>query len=155
MPASARTGWGAATNPYTTRIGKEKYPEIMALYQVLQKLVRRFETEGVRLVIGTDAMNTGVVPGFSTHDELAELVAAGLTPFEALRAATANAADFLAVSGQRGIVAIGQKADLLLLDANPLENIANTRRIAGVVLRGRLLSRAQISMMLEGLRESY
>jgi cytosine/adenosine deaminase-related metal-dependent hydrolase len=152
MPASAREGWRAATNPYTRRIGKEKYPEIMALYQVLQKLVRRFQTEGVRLLIGTDAMNTGVVPGFSTHDELAELVAAGLTPFEALRAATANVAEFLAVAGQRGTVAVGQKADLLLLDANPLENIANTRRIAGVILRGRWLSRAELARVLEELQ---
>jgi imidazolonepropionase-like amidohydrolase len=152
LPASNRSGWGPATNPYTTRISKEKYPEIMALFQVLQHIVRRFQAEGVRLLVGTDAMNTGVVPGFSAHDELAELVAAGLTPFEALRAATANAADFLAVPGQRGLVAAGQKADLLLLDANPLENIANTRHIAGVMLRGRWLAGDDLSRLLEEAR---
>ena len=151
MPAAVRTGWGPATNPYTTRLGREKYPEIQALYQLVEKLVRGFRAGGVRLLIGTDAMNTGVVPGFSTHDELADLVAAGLTPFEALRAATANAADFLAVPGQRGLVAVGQKADLLLLDANPLENIANSRRIAGVMLRGRWLSRTGLLEILEEL----
>jgi hypothetical protein len=151
LPASVRQGWGPATNPYTNRIGKDKYPEIFSLFQVIQKLVGGFQAAGVRLLIGTDAMNTGVVPGTSTHDELAELVAAGVTPFEALRAATVNGAEFLAVSGQRGVVAPGQKADLLLLEANPVENIGNTRRIAGVMSRGRWLSRADIDTMLNQL----
>jgi imidazolonepropionase-like amidohydrolase len=94
-------------------------------------------------------MNPGVVPGFSAHDELADLVAAGLTPYQALRAATANAAEFLGAGNQRGTVAEGQNADLVLLDANPLVDIENTRRIAGVVLRGRWLSKAEIGGMLE------
>jgi imidazolonepropionase-like amidohydrolase len=122
----------------------------MARYHLLEKLVREFQASGVRMLVGTDAMNTGVVPGFSAHDELADLVAAGLTPFQALRAATANAADFLGPGAQQGVVAVGQHADLVLLDANPLENIANSRRIAGVVLRGRWLSRSDIERMLEG-----
>lgn len=151
MPRTVREGWGPATNPYTARFGKDKYPGMMARYQVLEKLVSAFHAEGVRLLIGTDAMNTGVVPGFSTHDELGELVAVGLTPFEALRAATANAAEFLAAADQRGVVAVGQNADLVLLDANPLENIANTRRIAGVMLRGQWLSRSDIARMLDQL----
>jgi imidazolonepropionase-like amidohydrolase len=94
-------------------------------------------------------MNPGVVPGFSVHDELADLVAAGLTPYEALRAGTANAAEFLAVGNQRGTVAVGQNADLVLLDANPLVEIGNTRRIAGVVLRGRWIAKSEISGLLE------
>lgn len=151
MPAPVRAGWGPATNPYTNRFGKDTYPGILARYQLLEKLVRGFQAGGVRLLLGTDAMNTGVVPGFSTHDELADLVAAGLTPFEALRAATANAAAFLGVAGQRGVVAVGQSADLLLLEANPLEMIANSRRIAGVMLRGRWLSRADIDTILAQL----
>jgi imidazolonepropionase-like amidohydrolase len=78
-------------------------------------------------------------------------VAAGLTPSEALRAATTNAAEFLGVSGQRGVVGIGQAANLVLLDANPQEDIPNSRRIAGVMLRGRWIPRAEIVEMLEGL----
>jgi imidazolonepropionase-like amidohydrolase len=74
-----------------------------------------------------------------------------LTPFEALRAATANAAQFFAKGGQRGVIAVGQNADLLLLDANPLSDIANSRRIFGVMLRGRWLSRAELTRMLEDL----
>lgn len=151
MPVAVREGWGPATNPYTTRFGKNAYPGILVRYQLLQELVGVFQGEGVRLLIGTDAMNTGVVPGFSTHDELGELVAAGLTPFEALRAATANAAEFLAAGDQRGVVAEGQNADLVLLDANPLENIANSRRVAGVMLRGQWLSRSDIARILDEL----
>lgn len=153
LPAVVRELWGPAKNPYTARFGPDKYEGIRARYRLLEKLVREFQSAGVRLLIGTDAVNTGVVPGFSTHDEMAALVAAGLTPFQALRAATANAAEFLTVEGQHGTVAPGQRADLLLLDASPLENIANTRRIAGVALRGRWLSREDLAAMLEGLRE--
>ena len=152
LPSTVRAGWGPATNPYTARFGKDRYPGILARYRVLEKLVRGFQTAGVRLLVGTDAMNTGVVPGFSAHDELGDLVAAGLTPFEALRAATANAADFLGPGKQRGIVAAGQSADLVLLDANPLTDISNSRRIAGVMLRGMWFSRSDIATMLKELR---
>lgn len=151
LPRPVRAGWGPATNPYTARFGPEMYPGAVARLAVLQKLVRTFQAEGVRLLVGTDAMNTGVVPGCSTHDELAELVTAGLTPFEALRAATANAAEFFARDGQRGVIAVGQNADLLLLDANPLEDIANSRRIAGVMLRGQWISRGDLTRMLDDL----
>ena len=152
LPRSAQTGWGPATNPYTARIGKDRYPGIMARLRILQQLTRQFHQAGVRLLVGTDAMNTGVVPGFSAHDELAELVGAGLTPFQALRAATANAAAFLGGTEQRGLVAVGHRADLLLLDANPLEDIANSRRIAGVVLGGRWLPRSELARMLDEMK---
>ena len=151
LPPRIREGWGPATNPYTARFTKANYPGFLARIRVMQRMVGSFDSAGVRMLIGTDAMNTGVVPGSSTHDELEELVTAGLTPFEALRAATANAAEFLAVPGQRGVIAVGQNADLLLLDANPLENVANSRRIAGVVLRGQWLSSENIARMLTEL----
>lgn len=152
LPTSVQQLWGPATNPYTTRLGPEKYPEIIELFKLIQKLVKEFQSAGVRILIGTDAMNTGVVPGFSVHDELAELVTAGLTPFQALRAATANAAEFLA-KGQRGTITVGQRADLLLLDANPLVDIANTRRISGVALRGQWLARSDLDTILRELRD--
>jgi cytosine/adenosine deaminase-related metal-dependent hydrolase len=153
LPGTVRAGWGPSSNPYTARIDKTRYPAIMARYRLLERLVHRFQAEGVRLLVGTDAMNTGVVPGFSAHDELADLVAAGQTPYQALHAATANAAEFLGPGDQRGIVAVRQNADLLLLDANPLTDIANTRRIAGVMLAGRWFSRADIAGMLQELAD--
>lgn len=151
LPAPVRTGWGPATNPYTNRMAPDRYEPMMARYRLLEKMVREFDARGVRLLLGTDAMNTGVVPGTSAHDELADLVTAGLTPYQALHAATANAAEFLGPSDQHGTIAVGQTADLVLLDANPLETIANSRRIAGVMLRGQWLSRADLDRMLNEL----
>ena len=152
LPRPVQQVWGPATNAYTTRFPKGSDVGIMRRHALLQKMTLAFHRAGVRMLVGTDAMNTGVVPGFSAHGEMAELVASGLTPFEALRAATSNAASFLAVTGQRGVVAVGQNADLLLLDANPLANIDNTRRIAGVMSRGQWLSRSDIAKMLSELR---
>jgi imidazolonepropionase-like amidohydrolase len=78
------------------------------------------------------------------HHELRELVAVGLTPFEALRTATTNPALVLSAAGEFGIVAPGARADLLLLDGNPLADVANTERIAGIMLRGRWLPAADL-----------
>jgi imidazolonepropionase-like amidohydrolase len=151
LPRSTQVGWGPATNPYTNRNPPLRGSGIMVRYKLLEKLVATFSDAGVRLLVGTDAMNTGVVPGYSAHDELADLVAAGLTPWQALHAATVNGAEFLGQPGDRGTVAVGQKADLVLLDANPFEDIANTRRIAGVAVRGRWFSREELTRMLENM----
>ncbi len=145
LPRSVREGWGPATNPYTRRFPPSFYPGIMARYKVIEELVRAFQASGVPMLVGTDAMNAGVVPGFSTHDELADLVAAGLSPYQALRAATANAAEFFGTTDRSGTIAVGKAADLVLLDANPLGDIKNSRRIAAVILHGKLLSREQLS----------
>lgn len=150
LPRSNQIGWVPATNPYTNRIAPSRYEPMMRRYRLLEQMVREFRARGVQMLVGTDAMNTGVVPGFSAHDELADLVAAGLTPYEALRAATANAAEFLG-ERTRGTIAVGQDADLLLLDADPLKDIANTRRVAGVMLGQRWLARGDLDAMLAEL----
>lgn len=150
LPRTVRQGWGPATNPYTNRNPPLQSAAIMTRYRLLERLVREFHRQGVRLLVGTDAMNAGVVPGFSVHDELSDLVAAGLTPYEALEAATSNAAAFFA-DGRRGTVTAGEAADLVLLEANPLADIANTRRIAGVIAGGRWFSDGDIAAILRDL----
>jgi imidazolonepropionase-like amidohydrolase len=102
---------------------------------------RALRDAGAGLLAGTDAGTDYIQAGMSLHDELAEFVAAGLTPFEALRAATSEAARFLELEGEFGMIVQGSRADLVLLDANPLDDIGNTRRIAGVMVRGRWLAR--------------
>lgn len=112
------------------------------------RLVARLHAGGVPLLAGTDAPpGVGVVPGASLHRELARFVAAGLSPLEALRTATVNPASFLGKS-DFGTVAKGNVADLVLLDANPLEDIANTRRVAAVVASGRYYSREDLDRIL-------
>ncbi len=155
MPPDIRQGWGPATNPYTRRFSKEQYPGIMARYALLEKLVKGFRAAGVRMLIGTDALNTAVVPGFSAHDELHDLVTAGLTPYEALRAATANAAEFLGTADRTGTVSVGKRADLLLVEGDPLKDVANANRRAGVMLRGQWLTEADLRKMLDDLVASY
>jgi imidazolonepropionase-like amidohydrolase len=117
------------------------------LYQKELEVVGAMRRAGVPIMAGTDVGNPYVFPGFSLHDELALLVEAGLTPMEALQAATRNPAKFLERT-DLGTVETGKIADLVLLDANPMEEIRNTRRIAAVVVGGRLLSKASLDAML-------
>jgi len=103
---------------------------------------------GVPILAGTDAMNPGCFPGFSIHDELALLVDAGLSPLAALQAATRNAAQFMGQLDSRGTIEVGKIADLVLLDADPLADIHNTRSVRAVVLSGKLYPRETLDAML-------
>ena len=107
---------------------------------------------GVPFMAGTDtAAGIHIFPGFSLHQELALFVEAGLTPMQALQTATLNPARFLGTTADMGTVEKGKIADLVVLDANPLEDINNTRQIQAVVLAGRYFSRAQLDEMLHGV----
>jgi imidazolonepropionase-like amidohydrolase len=105
--------------------------------------------KGARFLAGTDNMNPLVVPGFSLHEELRLLHEHGLSAREALRAATRDAAEFLHQADEFGSLKVGQRADLLLLDKNPLEDLAHSEHIAGVMVRGRWLPKSDLDAMLE------
>jgi imidazolonepropionase-like amidohydrolase len=110
---------------------------------------------GVRFMAGTDtAAGVHVFPGFSLHQELALFVQAGLTPMDALQTATRNPAEFMGRLSDLGTVEKGKLADLVLLDANPLDDIGNTRKIRAVVLAGRYFSRTDLDRMLKGVEEA-
>jgi imidazolonepropionase-like amidohydrolase len=112
------------------------------------KVVGEMRREGVQFLAGTDVLNPFCFPGFSLHDELALLNGAGLTPMEAIQAATRGAADFLGILDSSGTVEKGKTADLVVLDANPLDDIHNTQKIAGVMMGGRYLPKASLEKML-------
>ena len=131
--------------PWMSNFGPADFEAAMDGFAVADSLVRALVGVGAPLMAGTDTPPLG----FALHRELEELVGAGLSPFQALEAATVNPARFLARGPGAGMVVEGSPADLVLLDGNPLEDIGNTRRIAGVVRRGEWLDRATLDAMLE------
>jgi hypothetical protein len=128
-------------------------PESSALYKRMfqQRLdiIGAMHRAGVKMLAATDAVVWYVYPGFSLHDEMELFVRAGLAPMEALQTATLNPAIYLNMSDTVGTVEVGKKADLVMLEANPLENISNTKRINAVVVNGRLIPRASLDKMLK------
>lgn len=116
------------------------------------EVVNAMHRAGIAFLAGTDTPpGVHIFPGFSLHEELRRFVAAGFTPMEALQTATLNPAKFLGRENELGTIEKGKLADLLLLDANPLDDIRNTQKIAGVVFNGRYLSRADLDKMLAGV----
>ncbi len=145
---SIRSSWDPK-NDFRFKTSKpEDLERVRMAYERGRTLVGKMRKAGVELLAGTDQGNPYCFPGFSLHDELGLLVGAGLSPIEALQTATINPARFLGQPDTRGTVATGADADLVLLDADPLSDIANTRRIHAVVGRGRLLDRAELDTML-------
>ena len=129
LPPAIKASW----DPSLDSQFKGRTPEDVALgkqvYQKERELVGAMQHAGLDILAGTDTLNPYCFPGFSLHDELALLVQAGLTPMQALQAATRNAARFMGREHELGTIEPGKLADLVLLEANPLEAITNTRRI--------------------------
>jgi imidazolonepropionase-like amidohydrolase len=121
-------------------------------HQFQRPLTRLFYQKGGKLLAGSDAPLPGLVPGFALHRELRELVDVGLTPFAALRTSTTAPFEYLGESARAGTVAVGQHSDLLLVGANPLEDIGALSRVAGVLVRGRWIGRAEIEQRMEKRR---
>lgn len=112
-------------------------------------LTKVFHDHGGQLMTGTDSMFPRLVPGFALHHELHELVDVGLTPYEALRASTTVPYEYLGEDKHAGTVMVGKRSDLLLVEANPLDDVANAAKIAGVLMRGRWIDRAEIDRRMQ------
>jgi predicted amidohydrolase YtcJ len=146
VPWGIRASWEPARNSYVQRFSGQ-HPRFWRWYGVLTALTAALANAGVPLMAGTDAPIPSVVPGYSLHDELQELVAAGLTPFQALEAATVAPARFLRQEAQWGTIAAGSRADLLLVGGNPLDDLARLRAPAGVMVAGRWLDRDRLQSL--------
>jgi imidazolonepropionase-like amidohydrolase len=149
VPAAILVAWKKSRAEQMQGIGAPQSMLRAALLQKSMQLVGEMQKSGVRILAGTDAPAPYLFPGSSLHDELELLVDAGLTPREALRTATLSAAEFLRTEKDLGSIEKGKYADLVLLDADPLENIRNTRKISLLVLRGKLLDRAALDALLQ------
>lgn len=124
-----------------------------AFIRLRRKIILECKKNGVGLLLGSDAPQIFNVPGFSAHHELKYLVDAGLTPYEALRTGTVNVGIYLG-KADSGIIKTGAVSDLLLLEANPLDNIQNTQRIAGVMIGKRYIPADSIRVMLKALEKN-
>ena len=119
------------------------------------RLVKLLHDSGAGLLVGTDTPNAFVVPGFSVVEELQNFVEAGVTPYQAIKAATKDAAEFLGASNEFGTISVGMRADLILVEGNPLKSVANLKRRAGVMVRGRWLTTSDLQKQLDALAVSY
>jgi imidazolonepropionase-like amidohydrolase len=155
----APTAWRERTWPMFTReISKgwstDPIAEREAFFQAELKMIGEMNRAGVPILAGTDtAAGVRVYPGFSLHQELSLLVKAGLSPMQALQSATRNAAKFLDMADS-GTIEKGKRADLVLLDADPLTSIVNTRKIRAVVLNGRYLNRSELDHLQAQIQEA-
>jgi imidazolonepropionase-like amidohydrolase len=148
MPAQVVNGW-KPNNDFRFRLKTaQDWENGKKAFKLSQQIVGQMNKAGVPIMAGTDFLNPFTFPGFSLHDELGLLNEAGLTPAEALRAATLNPAIFMNATDSLGTVEKGKRADLVLLDANPLDDIHNTQKINAVVLNGKLYDRAALDALM-------
>ncbi len=146
MPRATVDRWAAAKEAVLAE--RDFDPDVAArAIELRRRLILELHKAGAGLLLGSDSPQVFNVPGYAIHDELDVLVAAGLTPYEALRTGTVAVAEFLGTN--TGSIAVGRDADLVLLDANPLENVRDARRVHGVILRGAWYSAARLRERLE------
>jgi hypothetical protein len=152
MSAFVRGQWDPARDGRLAGRSAEGWAGARETYEAVRGSVRAMHAAGVRFLAGTDALNPYCFPGFSLHDELELLVEAGLTPAAALAAATTGPAEYLGLRDSLGTIEPGRAADLVILDADPLADIRNIRRVHAVVSRGRLIDQAARAALLDSAR---
>ena len=153
MPAKEVARWKSV---YERRTADPKFSKARALQIAANRKVvlKALADGGVTILFGTDAPQEFSVPGFSIHREMQANVADGLTPYEVLRSATKNVGEYLKAKDTFGLVAPGHRADLVLLEANPLNDIGNVSKRAGVMLRGRWLPESEIQAGLSKIADA-
>ena len=155
VPPSRLEMWNPARNARFQALDEKDFEGARRGLEILDEWILQLNRAGARLLLGTDAPSHFVVPGFSAHQELENLVHAGLTPFQALETGTKNPAEFLKSSQKFGTIEQGKRADLILVRCNPLRNISCTKQIEGVMLRGSWIPNVKIQQILNSVVTSY
>jgi imidazolonepropionase-like amidohydrolase len=119
------------------------------------RILKALHEGGVRILFGTDAPQQFSVPGFSIHREMALMVKCGFTPYQIIQSATKNAGDYFKGKDNFGTIEAGKRADLILVEGNPLKDVASIARRAGVMLRGQWLPESEIRKRLDGIAASW
>jgi imidazolonepropionase-like amidohydrolase len=153
-PAEARRRWQDNRARYLKAAPPEAFTAAADVARLSGVAVATLHGAGARILAGTDTFDAFVLPGISLHQELALLVKAGLSPLAALQAATKNAAEYRGTLEREGTIARRKRADLLLVDADPLSDVGNLQRIHAVVQGGRVFTRADLDRMLASAREA-
>jgi imidazolonepropionase-like amidohydrolase len=149
MPSHYKTHvWFPFLRDRLDELTKEKIKDNKKDFQKYLDVILQMHRNGVKLLAGTDTASPFNIPGFSLHEEIILYAKAGLTPLEALKTATINPAEFLIMQDSLGSIEEGKLADLVLLDADPLEDIRNIDKINSVVLNGRFYTRIDLDKML-------
>jgi imidazolonepropionase-like amidohydrolase len=157
-PGPFNSRWVPGENEYpilSQRLVDMGRPDFTTKLTADEEMLLALYEAGALLLSGSDAPLPLMVPGFSLHDELEVMVDVGLSPFDTLRTSTYNPALYLNNLDEFGTVEPGKRGDLLLLDANPLADITNTRQIAGVMVNGRWYTRADLDAMLDEVAKAY
>jgi len=153
VPAKVKFFWNLTAGMVQNMTAEQK-AHVKEQYKQSRPLVAEFQRQGIGILAGTDSpVIPNVVSGFSLHDELALMVEGGLSPLEALQTATLNPARFLGKLDDLGMIEKGKLADLVILDANPLEDIHNTTKINAVIAQGKLFDRTDLDRLLREAEE--
>ncbi|HET9530633.1 MAG TPA: amidohydrolase family protein [Blastocatellia bacterium] len=155
IPSERKQSWLKQSEALIKSLGPEFHSKRNRLLEKQYEIVRAMHRAGVEIMAGTDTAALYIYPGFSLHDELALLVRAGLTPMEALQSATRIPAKHLGLLDSLGTIEKGKIADLVLLEASPIENIGNTRKITAVITGGRLIDKQRLAQMLSAVESAY
>ena len=155
LPPETAKIWSGSNARITGRMSAADFDLIAEGEKVQKHLIKVLHDSGARLLIGTDTPNAFVIPGFSVVEELQNFVEAGLTPYQAIKAGTKDAAEFLGSSNDFGTISVGKRADLVLVEGNPLENISNLKKRIGVMVRGQWLTLSDLQKQLDALAASY
>lgn len=144
---ATRALWEQAGAQFSRQVTPAGSAVFRQYYERQKEVVRLYSQSGVKLLAGSDVGGIWVVPGASLHQEFGELAAAGVPPLQILQMATLNGAQFLRREASMGTVEAGKNADLVLLEANPVDDAANLSKIAGVMLNGRYMDQAELNRM--------
>jgi hypothetical protein len=150
IPGPLRMLWLDDAESMAQRAGVDGQHSYLDFYRFGLEQTGLARAAGVQVLAGTDAPDSFAFPGSGLHDELEHLVAAGLSPIEALQAATIEPAKFLGLEGRAGELRVGARADLVLLEANPLDDIGAVRTTQAVILAGTPYDRNDLDELLAG-----
>jgi imidazolonepropionase-like amidohydrolase len=152
MPPQALTQWTQQRNNQLANISADTSRGVI---EFRDRMLKALSDAGAKILLGSDAPQLFSVPGFSLQREMEAMVKAGLTPYQVLESGTRNAAIYLNAEKEFGTVEVGKAADLILVDGNPLKDVANVAKRAGVMLRGRWLPESELARMLDAIAASY